>query len=195
MKKPAIHYYSDKAASLQTVTGWVSSEGVFWGKDEHMARWSGCTHMTCECGDVHAKSQTSCDACFQKRDLARYAAMPERADTGDMLFSDYADRYFSEISEAEDYAFDEGLTLHDLRLIICEPNAMREVEDDYWEDDLADDRTIDDTAPNAILQKLRELNDLIREIKPVLSWRPGKYRLALANPQPHQSAQKQEPTP
>lgn len=176
-----IHYHSDKAASLQTVTGWVSSNGTFYGKDEHLARWAGCTHMTCGCGAVHPKGRTCCDECFHKRAVERFLKMPERADTGDFLYSDAADRYFSEISEAEDYAYDEGLTLHDLRLIICEPNHMRPIEDDYWEGDLPEDQYIDDCAPKVVTDKLRELNELIITMKPILSWSPGKYRLSLAN--------------
>ena len=35
---------SPEAASIQTVTGWVSSNGRYWGNDEHMARYDGSTH-------------------------------------------------------------------------------------------------------------------------------------------------------
>jgi hypothetical protein len=177
--KKNIHYHSDAAASIQTVTGWVSATGVFWDKDEHMARWSGCTHMTCDCGNVHPKGRTICDACFEKRSIERFMAMPEKADLGAFLFSDSADRYFSEISEAEDFAFDEGMTLHDLRLIICEPNIMRPVDYENWESDLPEGMGLEDCAPKEVLEKLRELNELIVKAKPILSWRPGKYRLAL----------------
>ena len=32
-----VPYDSSEAASIQTVTGWVSRSGRFWGNDEHMA--------------------------------------------------------------------------------------------------------------------------------------------------------------
>lgn len=190
-KKQNIHYHSDKAASIQTITGWVSSTGVYWGKDEHMARWSGCTHMTCQCGNVHEKGRTVCDECFHKRSVERFLAMPEKADTGDFLYSDAADRYFSEVSEAEDYAYDEGLTLHDLRLIICEPNIMKTVDDEHWDGDLPEDQYLEDCAPKAVMEKLRELNELIASMKPVLSWSPGKYRLSLADYSPRETAEEE----
>lgn len=181
MRNKNIHYHSDAAASIQTVTGWVSRDGYFWGKDEHMARWSGCTHVTCECGAVHTKSRTCCDDCLDKRSLERFHKLPEKADTGGFLYSDAADRYFSEVSEAEEYAYDEGITLHDLRLIICEPNFMRTVDDEYWEGDLPEDQYLEDCVPKEVAEKLRELNELIMKMRPVLSWSPGKYRLSLAN--------------
>ena len=36
-----VTYDSAEAASIQTVTGWVSRSGRFWGNDEHMARYDG----------------------------------------------------------------------------------------------------------------------------------------------------------
>ena len=35
---------SPEAASVQTVTGWVSRTGRYWGNDERMARYDGSTH-------------------------------------------------------------------------------------------------------------------------------------------------------
>ena len=32
-----------EAATLKTVTGWVSRDGLFFGSDERTARWSGAT--------------------------------------------------------------------------------------------------------------------------------------------------------
>jgi len=43
-----VPYDSAEAASIQTVTGWVSRSGRFWGNDEHMARYDGCTHRKCD---------------------------------------------------------------------------------------------------------------------------------------------------
>lgn len=48
--KKRILYDSPEAASVQTVTGWVSSRGMFCGNDEHMARHHGSTHRVCEKG-------------------------------------------------------------------------------------------------------------------------------------------------
>ena len=48
MKLKIVMMDSDKAASIQTVTGWVDRQGRFWGKDEHQARWCGATHRKCK---------------------------------------------------------------------------------------------------------------------------------------------------
>ena len=46
-----IRYDSAEAATYKTgLAGWVSCTGNFWGEDEHMARWTGCTHQSCACG-------------------------------------------------------------------------------------------------------------------------------------------------
>lgn len=46
-EKKIIPYDSPEAASFKTVTGWVSSDGIFCGNDEHVARYRGCTHIKC----------------------------------------------------------------------------------------------------------------------------------------------------
>ena len=42
---------SDEAAHFVTgLSGWVSRHGHFYGNDERLARYDGCTHTVCECG-------------------------------------------------------------------------------------------------------------------------------------------------
>ena len=43
-EKPIIMEDSPEAASIKTVTGWVSRTGRFCGDDERMARFDGSTH-------------------------------------------------------------------------------------------------------------------------------------------------------
>lgn len=175
-----IMYDSDEAATFQTVSGWVAADGHFWGKDEDMARWSGCTHKICACGGVVQKSWLICEECRETKRAEKYKAMPE-AVGGGMMFSDTAQEYFWDWDEAEEYASEENRTLHDLDLIVCEPVYMSEVDDDRWSDQLPEDCQLDDVAPKEIVQKLKELNELIRATKPVLSWVPGKFRVSLAD--------------
>lgn len=55
---------SAEAASFQTVTGWVSSNGHFYGNDERTARYDGCTHQLCEsCGVAVCFDEYVCDKC------------------------------------------------------------------------------------------------------------------------------------
>lgn len=173
-----IHYHSDKAASLQTITGWVSSDGRFYGNDEHLARWAGCTHKTCPCGKIMSKHFTICDTCRETKRVQHYRAMPEGDPGGDMVYSDSCQRYFMDVDEAFDYASDEGCSIADLDLICCKPVHMREVDTEIWADDLPEDYSFEDCVPKAIQEKLVELNQLIRDTRVVLSWWPGKQRVS-----------------
>jgi len=69
---------SDEAATYVTkITGWVSREGFFYGKDEQAARWEGATHLHCEkCGAPTSKSWTICGKCREQRAHERYIKLP-----------------------------------------------------------------------------------------------------------------------
>ncbi len=75
-----INYESAEAASIQTVTGWVASNGSFWGNEEHMARYVGSTHRLCEKNPEHGVHETRgwCKRCHEERMQARYDAMPRK---------------------------------------------------------------------------------------------------------------------
>lgn len=63
---------STEAAQLVTITGWVSRTGIFYGNDERIARYAGCTHRPCEtedCGKPTEKTYIYCDDCRHKRDV------------------------------------------------------------------------------------------------------------------------------
>lgn len=173
-----IHYHSDKAASLQTVTGWVSSDGRFFGNDEHLARWVGCTHKTCPCGKITSKHYTICNTCQEEKRAERYRVMPEGNPGEDMVYSDSGQRYFNDVDDALDYAAEEGCSIADLDLVCCEPVHMKEVDPEIWADDLPEDFSFDDCAPKGIRDKIFELNAMIREHKVILSWWPGKERVS-----------------
>ena len=126
---------SDEAASLQQVTGWVSRQGRFFGKEERTARWDGCTHRACEdCGAVIEKGYCTCSSCRSKKDLAYYLARPRKPwDGKTMLYSLAADKYYHSLEEAED-DLEEHDSLEDLRLVICEPIYLHPLEADHWHD-------------------------------------------------------------
>lgn len=174
-----IMYDSPEAAREITVTGWVSSDGRFFGRNnEHLARWAGCTHLICACGNEYEKKWTICDECRAKKDAERYAAREYRDWDGEYLYSEYVDRYFFDIDEITDWCDEHNETPDKLRLVICEPVYCQEIDPEYWIDDLPEEAYIDDVAPE-ISDALEKLNSLIRETKPVLSWRPGKYRTSV----------------
>lgn len=163
---------SDEAATIRTVTGWVSRNGRFWGDDERIARYDGCTHGVCECGATMEKHWTKCEACRNASALERFAQKPRADwDGSTPLYSDAAERYFFCNSELADFIEDEYEgDIESLRLVICEPNHARPLDPDNWADDLPEDGDLPDELEAAI----KALNEIVRTLEP-LSWSAGKY--------------------
>ena len=177
MKTKQVLYTSDNAAKFVTnIKGWVDRDNRFWGNDEHMARWSGCTHIICpDCGKPTQKTYTICRDCREKKAIERYKTKEHKEWDGEApLYSETADEYFVDQDNLDDYLDTHDYTAQSLRLVICEPEYFREVESDYFCDDLPEDNDI----PSEIADALEDLNRVIREQGPSL-WRPGKYALEL----------------
>ena len=168
----------EAAAQYRTdIAGWVSRNGVFYGKDKKAARWAGATHVRCDkCGaTTKKKGYTHCDACREAADIARYNAMPRRESReGEWLYSDARDKYYASCEDAADDLLD-GETLADLRLIICEPNYVSPLEADYCVDEMPDDTDID--LPAEVQDAMDAFNNAVKGI--VLSWSPGKFALEI----------------
>lgn len=162
---------SPEAAELKTVTGWVSRNGHFFGKDERLARWDGCTHVSCNgCGAAVQKNRTLCEACRTAKEIERYAALPKVGWDGETpLYSEAADEYFFDRQELEDKLYDEDITAESLRLVICTPNYPSQIDYDHWCDDLPEDGELPDDIADAVTA----LNEVIKKSAP-LSWSPGK---------------------
>ena len=161
----------DEAASLQTVTGWVSRAGNFWGKDERAARYDGSTHYRCECGNIVPK-MSYCWECSEKRQIEKYIAMPKTAWDGvSMLYSLARDTYYSTIDDVED-DLREAETLNSLQLVICEPNYVRTLDTEYFSDDLPEDC---DDLPDSVYEAIDTFNEAVKGV--ILSWSPGKCAL------------------
>lgn len=165
----------DIAAKKITVTGWVSRNGHFYGDNERLARYDGSTHSHCQyCGSACTKNWTACDKCRHENEIKRYAAMPRKAwDGACCIYSEALDEYFSDPSDAKD-SLEDGQTLADLRLIICEPNYIRPLESEYCSDEMSPD---DDQLPPAVEEAMKAFNEAIKGI--ALSWSPGKFALLL----------------
>lgn len=173
-EEKTIMYASDEAAQLKTVTGWVSSTGRFWGKDEHMARWDGSTHFICECGKTARKSYTKCDDCIAQKRREAYLKLPEQPYMGEPICLADGDEYFFSEDELIEYLEDNELEADEVSLLFCEPNYLPELDLDYFQDVMAEDAEY----PDKLVSLVNEFNKSLKEInKTPISWFPGKIRV------------------
>ncbi|MBD2811880.1 hypothetical protein ID853_13525 [Xenorhabdus sp. Vera] len=178
MSNPIIMYDSPEAAQIKTVTGWISRDGRFWGDDEHMARYAGSTHHTCENNPEHpiCYKHGYCELCRAKMRLAEFNAMERKEwDRKTPLVIFDTDQFFMHEDDLDDYldnyCDEHEITPSELQLVICEPNYPDEINgEDYFSDDLADGGEL----PGALQQAFDALNAEIRN-SPPLSWSQGKY--------------------
>lgn len=169
-------YDSDEAATHKTnISGWVTGGGLYYGKDEHIARWAGCTHIRCECGRIREKSYTICEDCRRKKSNERYAALPFVEWDGVTpltLWDD--DQYFFGEDDIAEYCEDNEIKSADLLLVICDPVYLSPLHEDYWSDSLPEEGEL----PPAIQKLVKELNDAIKKEGPAC-WKQGKKRTAV----------------
>jgi hypothetical protein len=176
-----IIYDSPEAASYRTnIEGWVSSFGRFWGMDEHMARWEGCTHQRCNCGNLMSKNYTKCDDCIEKGNRERYNALPVKEWEGEFLYSHSADKYFFNDDDVMEYLEEEETDFNSLRMVVCEPNYLGTIELDSSE--FPEDQEYEDVVDKSLRDMVDALNLKIREHKPI-SYSPGKVRVTFNNVQ------------
>jgi len=180
-----VRYDSPEAAKFVTnIKGWVDIKGHYWGNDsrsEHMARFSSATIMVCEkCGQDYP-NHSYCRPCATKHQIERYEAMPKQEWDGETpLYSDAADRWFSDASELAEHCEEYECTAESLRLVICEPVYAREIDESYFCDELPDEQGLMD-VDEKLASLLEELNAYIRKRETPLSWTPGKYAAALGD--------------
>ena len=166
---------SDEAAKFVTgLSGWVDRNGVFWGQLEEMARYASATHKRCEeCKTaIINRGYRCCADCREKKDIERYSKLEKKVWDGEVyLYSDRADVYFADYQELHDYIDEREIEdIDSLRLVICEPNYLGEISEDYWSDDLPDDMDL----PESVLSALETFNAALKAAG-IVSWSPGKY--------------------
>ena len=178
-----VMYDSPEAAIRVDMPGWKSRLGHFYPGDnassEHGARWSGCTHMTCECGNVYEKGRVRCDSCQAKIDSDKYYALPV-ADWDEVtpVCSYGDDRYFFDKDAVMDFMFDlleeaKGKDYDpEVQLVLCDPTYLHTLDTDNWADELPEDGDL----PDAVSVALDAFNAALKAEGPSC-WFPGKQRI------------------
>lgn len=174
MEDKIVMYDSPEAATRIDMPGWKSRLGHFYpgnhSSSEHGARWSGCTHMTCECGNVFDKGRVRCRACDAKKDAERYYSLPvEKWDGTTPLCLFGTDTYFfgdAVLDYLADLPKDEAVYI-----CKCKPGYLHIIEAEDWQDDLPEDFDL----PDAVATAVDALNAVIKEAGPV-AW----YEAAIA---------------
>lgn len=173
---------SPEAASYRTdIKGWISRNGRFYGDGsggERTARYDGSTHNICiRCGSHCEKGWTSCQGCRDVLDHERWEKLELVEWDGVTPLTLYkGDQYFFDTESIYDYAETNDLKVSELDLVICIPNLAREVDQDYWCDEIAEDGEL----PSWLEDALEQFNKIIREHQnEPLSWYPGKQRVIL----------------
>src|SRR5208282_2864582 len=122
---------SPEAATRVEMLGWKSRDGIFYPGDnpssEYGARWSGCTHQTCECGNIYNKGRVRCRSCQAKLDSEKYYALPIAEWDGETpTCDDGLDKYFWDKSQLIDemyWQLDEAKKRGEepeMHVVICE---------------------------------------------------------------------------
>jgi hypothetical protein len=163
----------DSATYKTNIKGWVSSTGRFFGENEDAARYDGCTHRPCvQCGKPTKKHYYKCEYCRRKEELDRYYAMPKKQWDGEaVLYSDAYDEYYPDIHNVINAAEDYGITLSELRIVICEPVYPKPLTSSYFEDEMVED----DELPYELIEALEQFNDAVKNV--LISWEPGHFAL------------------
>lgn len=164
----------DAAASIQTVTGWVSREGRFVGDDERQARWEGSTHKRCEKHDIIHARNSYCETCYNEREIEKFMAMPIQVWNGEPICTHDGDKYFFGASELYEYCEFENVHPKEILLVFAEPEYADTLDPhDHYSDALSDGADL----PDAIVKAFEVLNAAIEACGEPLCWWPGKVRV------------------
>ena len=166
-----IMYDSDEAAQIRTVRGWVSSDGKFWGDNEHLARFSGSTHEKCEtegCENLVEKRlfYTVCDEC---RDAAKvkkfdsYPTVPWDGETPLMLYD--SDIFFFDSDSILYFCEENEMDPVELKVLLCNPVPYPRFDIDNF---LAGVMSEDGDIPEEVIDAADKLNSALSKMEPQL---------------------------
>jgi len=164
----------DAATFRENIKGWVSKSGRFsvdTESSERLARYDGCTHIRCECGELTEKTWTRCAECREKGRHERWLQKPVGEWDGEgIIFSEILNDYL----DADEVA-DKEEEFGPLDLVICDPIKLGHIDDEH----LADELCLEDghaDLPTHVADAVEALNIELDKMKPV-TWCSGRYRV------------------
>lgn len=182
-----ILYTDDKAASLKTVSGWVSRNNRFYGSNEHLARIDGCTHRICEKCNVAVieKKYHICRDCYKAGMIELFMQRPADAwaNTEVPVYSHIEEMHFYDLYEFIDFCCKKGIikkecntdisvsTLSEaaekLLIELCNPVGLVKISEESIMPALIDNE-IEVKIPNAVINAIETFNKIIEKYNTVL---------------------------
>lgn len=159
--------------------GWTGPDGLYHGKGaegERRARYANSTHTKCECGSTIEKTRTKCKTCASKYSRERYLKLEEvEWDGNSMMCLRNDNQFFSDMYEVEEYCKDNDVEMDEIELMHCEKQVhISEINiDELNEEYCTEDECLSDFHPE-IADKVKELNELIRNTEPRLWFQTNK---------------------
>jgi hypothetical protein len=167
---------SPEAAQYKLVSCWVSRNGKLC-TNEKAARFDGCTHRKCVCGNIVERHWLICKDCRDKKDNKRFLAMPIIEWDGETPLCVFnGDQYFYDEGQIEDYCEENEIEKENLKLVLCEPMRLPILKNDFFDSCLDEDSDLPDalqTAINTFNKSVKVFDDL--------PWGPGKFRVEVKN--------------
>ncbi|RKZ15798.1 hypothetical protein DRQ53_07995 [bacterium] len=172
----------DRAARrVSGISGWVDRHGHFYGDNEAAARRSGATHNACpRCESPKPKTYIFCQECLELRAEERYMERAAAEWDGDTpIYSMPADRFFNDTDDLREFLEEyPSTTVEELQLVLCEPEQFRELTEEYFLDQAADEAGL----PVVLQESIANLNEIIKAL-PAAGWQPGKVAAILSTGQ------------
>lgn len=174
---------NSEAVEKVTETFWKTREGKYYSlKDEKTARWSGATHIKCECGKITDKRYTKCEECRRRAEIERFNKLEKKKWDGDTpitLYDGY--KYFYSLEELDDYCIydcDGDVKPEDLMLVLCKRTTPRELEPSEFFKSLFPEND-DWDLPKEIYEAAKEFNDIVSSFKDQMTWEPSNIAVIL----------------
>jgi len=162
----------------KNLEGWTGPDGLYHGKGdvgEQRARYANSTHKKCECGNVYEKN-SYCRPCSEKSSMECFLKLEEvEWDGVSMMCLRYDNQFFSDMYDVHEYCENNEIDIKELELMHCEKQVnISEINiDELNEEYCTEDEGVSDFHPE-IAEKVKELNELIRNTEPKLWFQTNK---------------------